>query len=263
MGPCVAVAARPRPIVPVLAGEFRSVGLRPTASVGRSLRARRGPSRPASLSSGVTSRMSHDSTPHPQPSLRTSLKPALPTYAILFRIVVCLALVGAGGAVLVSLVATRPDAGRNAAKAPPPRVAVLEVAPVAIERFVRGYGTARAVGSADVPARVGAVAVALGANYAVGRPVAKDEILVELDPSDFVRQVGIARQAIRAIEAEVAVIEAQARALREAAGLAGREREIMANDLARVEAAAREGAAQAREVDLAVSYTHLTLPTKA
>jgi RND family efflux transporter MFP subunit len=175
----------------------------------------------------------------------------LPLSAIVFRTVVCLAFVGAGLGIVGALVATKPDAGRNATKAPPPRVAVLELAPIEIERFVRGYGTARAVESADVPARVGAVVVRLGANYAVGRPVAKDEILVELDASDFRQQVEIAREAIRAIEAQVAVIETQARAARETAELVGREREIAARDLERVENAAREGAAQAREVDLA------------
>ena len=176
--------------------------------------------------------------------------PPIPLYAIIFRILICIVLVGAGLGVVAALVATKPDAGRNAAKAPPPRVAVIEIKPVEIDEFVRGYGTARALESADVPARVGAVVARLGENYAVGRSVAKDEVLVELDASDFREQVEIAREAIRAIEAQVAVIETQARAARETAALIAREKEIAANDLARVEAAAREGAAQAREVDL-------------
>ena len=183
--------------------------------------------------------------------MSSSTNPPLPLSAKIFRGIVCLALVGAGIGVVGALVATKPDAGRNATKAPPPRVAVLEVAPIEIEAFVRGYGTARALESADVPARVGAVVARLGENYAVGQTVAKDEVLVELDASDFHQQVEIAREAIRAIEAQVAVIETQARAARETAQLIVREKEIAANDLARVEAAAREGAAQAREVDLA------------
>jgi RND family efflux transporter MFP subunit len=177
----------------------------------------------------------------------------LPPSAVVFRVLVSVGFVGAGAAVVAGLVATKPEAGRNASKAPPPRIAVLEVAPVAIEEFVRGYGTARALVSADVPARVGAVVARIGDNYAVGRSVEKDEVLVELDAGDFVRQVEIAREAIRAIDAQVAVIETQARAARETAELVGREKEIAARDLERVEAAAREGAAQAREVDLARS----------
>ncbi len=180
-----------------------------------------------------------------------SSHPPIPLYAVLFRVVVCIVLVGAGFAVVAALVATKPDAGRNAAKAPPPRVAVLEITPVDIEEFVRGYGTARALESADVPARVGAVVASLGENYAIGRAVAKGEVLVELDASDFREQVEIAREAIRAIEAQVSVIETQARAARETVALITREKEIAAKDLERVEAAAREGAAQAREVDLA------------
>lgn len=180
-----------------------------------------------------------------------SSHPRLPLSAVIFRVVVCVVLIAAGFGIVGALVATKPDAGRNATKAPPQRVAVLQISPIEIEEFVRGYGTARALESADVPARVGAVVARLGDNYAVGRSVAKDEILVELDASDFREQVEIAREAIRAIEAQVLVIETQARAARETAELIAREKEIAANDLARVEAAAREGAAQAREVDLA------------
>jgi HlyD family secretion protein len=178
-------------------------------------------------------------------------EPRLPFAALLFRTVVCGAFLLSGVGVVAALVATKPDAGRNPDAAPPPRIAVLELAPLPVERFVRGYGTVRAVDSADVPARVAAVVASLSPNYAVGGSVAKGDRLVELDASDFREQVKVAEQAIRAIEAQVALLEAQERAASQSAELARSDRELAAADLARVEKAAADGAAQPREVDRA------------
>lgn len=175
----------------------------------------------------------------------------LPTSAIIFRIAVCIALIGAGLGVVAALVATKPDAGRTSEAAPPQRLSVLEVKPLDIARFVSAYGTARALESADVPARVAAVVESLGANYATGARVESGDVLAMLDASDFKQQVAMAEEAMRAIDAQVAMLDAQESAVREAAGLARSEREIAAADLARVEKAAADGAAQPREVDRA------------
>jgi len=175
----------------------------------------------------------------------------LPTSAIIFRIAVCIALIGAGLGVVAALVATKPDAGRTSESAPPQRLSVLEVKPLDIARFVSAYGTARALESADVPARVAAVVESLGASYATGSRVERGDVLAMLDASDFVHQVSMAEEAIRAIDAQVAMLDAQEKAVREAAQLARSEREIAAADLARVEKAAADGAAQPREVDRA------------
>ncbi|MFM7050887.1 MAG: efflux RND transporter periplasmic adaptor subunit [Planctomycetota bacterium] len=175
----------------------------------------------------------------------------LPVTAVVFRAAVSLVLVAAGVGVAAALVATAPDAGRNAAKAPPPRIAVLEVRALPVERFVRGYGTARALDSADVPARVTAVVDSTTERYAVGARVAKGELLVVLDARDFLEQVAMAEQAIRAIDAQVALLDAQERAASQSAELARSDRALAATDLERVEKAAAEGAAQPREVDRA------------
>ncbi len=175
----------------------------------------------------------------------------LPLSAVFFRSVIVLALVAAGGAIVAGLVATKPDAGRNAGDAPPPRIAVVELQPLPIERFVRAYGTARAMDTADVPARVGAVVESLGANYAVGGTVKQGELLVRLDAIDFDKQIVVSDEAIRGFDAQMALLDTQARAFSQAAELAASDRELAAADLARVEAAAGEGAAQPREVDRA------------
>jgi RND family efflux transporter MFP subunit len=183
------------------------------------------------------------------PTATPSAEPRLPLSAVLFRVVVCTALVAAGGAVVAALVATAPDAGRNAEKAPPPRIAVIEVQPLPVERFVRAYGTVRALDTADVPARVQAVVAALAPAYVAGASVRKGELLAELDARDFLQQVAMAEEAIRAIDAQKALLDTQERAVRRAAELAATDRELAAADLARVERAAAEGAAQPREVD--------------
>lgn len=177
----------------------------------------------------------------------------LPASAIIVRVLVIVALLALGAGAVGALVATRPSAGRNAEAAPPPRITVLEVAPVEVARFVRAYGTARATARADVPARVAAVVRGLGENFAVGRAVEAGEVLVELDPSDSERAAEAARAAIAAIDAQTALLSVQEQALAETAALAARERELAERDLARAERAASEGAAQEREVDRALS----------
>ena len=174
-----------------------------------------------------------------------------PTSAIVFRAFVCLVLVGIGAGIAGALVATRADAGRNPDAAPAPRIAVLEVAAVPVERFVRGYGTARPLDSADVPARVAAVVATLSESFAPGSRVEKGQPLLTLDASDFLRQVEVAEQALRGIDAQMRLLEAQERAASQSAELADSDRELAAADLARVEKAAAEGAAQPREIDRA------------
>lgn len=181
----------------------------------------------------------------------TNHEPRTPISAILFRAAVCLVLLGAGAGVVAGLVATKPDADRNATAAPPPRIGVLEVRPLEIERIVTGYGTARALESADVPARVAAVVESVSPSFAPGARVAKGELLVTLDKSDFAKQVSMAEESLRALEAQQALLDTQERALSQAAELARSDRELAATDLARVEKAAADGAAQPREIDRA------------
>lgn len=49
---------------------------------------------------------------------------------------------------------TRPEPGQVDPESIRPRVAVLELRPMAVERTWTGFGTARAMDAADVPARV-------------------------------------------------------------------------------------------------------------
>lgn len=175
----------------------------------------------------------------------------LPFYAIAFRSIVCLALLAVGGGAIAALVASKPEAARNPQAAAPQRVSVLEVRPLEIERFVRGYGTARALDSADVPARIGAVVESISPKFAPGSRVAKGDTLITLDRSDFLEQVTMAEQAIRALDSQAALLDAQERAALASAELARADRDLAATDLARVEKAAADGAAQPREVDRA------------
>jgi RND family efflux transporter MFP subunit len=189
--------------------------------------------------------------PDQRPTTPATARAPLPIYAVVFRAAVCLALLAAGGAAIAALVATTPEASRNPPAAAPQRVSVLELRPLEIERFVRGYGTARALESADVPARVGAVVESIAPNFAAGARVAKGETLITLDRSDFLKQVAIAEQAIRAIDSQIALLDAQERTAVASAELARADRELAQKDLERVERAAAENAAQPREVDRA------------
>ena len=187
----------------------------------------------------------------PLPTDPARIPSRLPLYAIAFRVIVCLVLVAAGSGVIAALVATKPDAARNAQTAPPQRVEVLALRPFEIERSVRGYGSARALDSADVPARVQAVVREVSPGFAVGARVSKGQTLLTLDESDFLHQLAVAEQSVHAIDAQSALLDAQERTATASVELARADRDLAAADLVRVELAATDGAAQPREVDRA------------
>ena len=108
---------------------------------------------------------------------------------------------------------------------------------------MRAYGTARAMDTADVPARVGAVVESLGANYAVGGTVKQGELLVRLDATDFDKQIVVSDEAIRGFDAQMALLDTQARALS--------QRSTVLHDLGRLDEAmqaAREAQALWQQV---------------
>jgi membrane fusion protein (multidrug efflux system) len=169
---------------------------------------------------------------------------------VMSRVLVSLALIAAAIGVAGWLMKTKPEAAESDRANQLRRVTVVDAIEAPVGRRVRGYGTARAVESADVPARVGATVVELGPKYREGECVAAGELLVRLDESDFRRQLEMAGQAIDAIDSQLAMLEVDERTAAEALRLAEADAAIARADVARAESAEREGAAKEREVDL-------------
>jgi multidrug efflux pump subunit AcrA (membrane-fusion protein) len=118
-------------------------------------------------------------------------------------------------------------------------------------RGIRGYGTVRALESADVAARVEGVVVALGPGVREGMRVEKGAVLVELDGDDARRQLQAALQSLAALRAQKQGLDIEERALADSLRLANEELTLAREEVARVEAAFADGVALQRELDRA------------
>jgi len=167
------------------------------------------------------------------------------------RGLVAVVLVGAGIIAIIVLNRTRPtpEAAADAAAAPP--VIVMQARPQPVARRWQGYGTARAQDSADVPARVTATVVNIPSDVLEGEPVEQGELLVQLDDSDFARQVEIAQQNIADLNAQLERLDAERDGLEQRLELAEQAIELAEAEFDRISSAFERGVAKQREVDQA------------
>jgi multidrug efflux pump subunit AcrA (membrane-fusion protein) len=153
--------------------------------------------------------------------------------------------------IVIWMVRTRPVASTKQPDERPVPIAVMEVSPMPAVRGIRGYGTVRALESADVAARVEGVVVALGPGVREGMRVEKGAVLVELDGDDARRQLQAALQSLAALRAQKQGLDIEERALADSLRLATEELTLAREEVARVEAAFADGVALQRELDRA------------
>lgn len=94
-------------------------------------------------------------------------------------------------------------------------VIVFEAQRVPVQRQWRGYGTAEAQSTADVPARVTATVVSIPPDVLPGAHVTKGQLLVQLDDADFERQLDITQQRIAELDASLAQLDVEAKRIAE------------------------------------------------
>jgi RND family efflux transporter MFP subunit len=167
------------------------------------------------------------------------------------RTFVGLAILATAVVVYIVLVATKPQPTRSEVAGNAPRVLVFAAQPVEVRRQWDGYGTARAMDSADVPARVTATVDGLAAEIVAGAWVEKGQLLVQLDDSDFARQVELAANRIADIDAQLARLEIERASWTERKELAEERVRLVREEFDRVANAQKRGAAKQREVDFA------------
>lgn len=167
------------------------------------------------------------------------------------RVVVCIALLVIGVGITGALVASRPLPERRDEAALVRSVTVFPLQRVDVPRQWTGYGTARALRSVDVPARISAVVVNRPAHMERGAIVRAGEVLVMLDPTDFEWQAETSRAAMAVIDAEQRRLHVESAGLTERLEIARAQLAIAAADLARVQEAGANDAAMAREIDAA------------
>ncbi|MDY7109546.1 MAG: HlyD family efflux transporter periplasmic adaptor subunit [Planctomycetota bacterium] len=171
--------------------------------------------------------------------------------SIITRVVVCILLLAIGIGIYTGLVRTKPVPARSGRGDAAPQVVVMPAKAVEVRRQWEGFGTAEAMDSADVPARVTATVIEIPTEILPGTWVEEGQLLVRLDDSDFVRQVEITTQSIEDIEAQLARLEIERASWKERIALAEAQVALARAEFDRVTRARESGAAKEREVDQA------------
>lgn len=178
--------------------------------------------------------------------------PIVRVISFLVRAGVSVAFIAVGVGIYAWLYNTRPQPpASDPSQTGRLRLLVTEPIEQPVGRRFRAFGQARALRVADVPARVSATVAELHANYREGARVEAGEPLVTLDDSDVRRQLAMTDEAIKAIEAQLSMLDLDERSLKRSLELSEEESAITRDDLERVRSAAAQQAAQAREVDRA------------
>ncbi|MEM9883984.1 MAG: efflux RND transporter periplasmic adaptor subunit [Planctomycetota bacterium] len=150
-----------------------------------------------------------DPTPPPAESRPASPTPSRPGLVLVIRLAVAAVMLGVAGAVFLGLRATAPTVEAVDPEADRRAVSAFEVRAVPVRRQWRGYGTAEALDSAEVPARVSATVASIPEDVLPGRAVTRGQLLVQLDASDFDRQLEIAEQRIAELDAQLAQLDVE------------------------------------------------------
>ncbi len=146
---------------------------------------------------------------------------------------------------------TRPTVVPSNADGLRPRVAGFIAQRVPVRRQWSGFGTVEAVDSADVSARVIATVQRITDGTLAGRPVSPGQVLVELDESDFQRQVEMSQEAVRELAAALDLIELEHERLQQQLLLEQENVRISIAERDRVDGLFKRGAASQQGLDLA------------
>jgi multidrug efflux pump subunit AcrA (membrane-fusion protein) len=167
------------------------------------------------------------------------------------RVLVCIALLGGAVIVYRLLASSKPKPAPADLHGTAPRIIVMQARPMPIRRQWEGFGTAVAMDSSNVPARVTSTVIARAEEVRPGQPVARGQILVRLDESDFARQVEIASHAIKDIDAQLLRLDVEEQGWTRRAELAAQDVRLANADYDRVRQAFETQAAKQRELDQA------------
>jgi RND family efflux transporter MFP subunit len=121
---------------------------------------------------------------------------------------------------------------------------------VPVRRSFGGYGTARAMDTADVPARVTATVVELPEQVQDGARVEEGQLLVRLDDSEFLRQVEITTNLIADLDAQLQRLAVEKTSWERRVELVDESVRLARAEYDRVNLAVERNVAQPRELDV-------------
>lgn len=157
--------------------------------------------------------------------------------------------IGLAVGVFALLQATRPEAPRRPRVENGRIVRVVTSTPVHVERGWEGYGTARALRSADISAQVSERVVERPGRIENGARVDRGELVVALDARPFEDRVAQARERVAQIEATLASLDVEEPSWRRALELAQDALRISREEVATLREAVAEGGGSSIEVE--------------
>lgn len=177
-----------------------------------------------------------------------SSTPARPV-AVIVRFLMGLGAIAIAIGVFAVLKATSPKPLHAPVRQTALQVRVMTLQPVDVSRSWIGYGSARALRSAEVSAEVEGVIVDRPASIEPGLSVEFGDILVVIDPSDFLQRVAQLEQTIAAHRAELAGLGAEAESLERLLALAAESTALQVSEIERWRAANARSAGAPVELD--------------
>ncbi len=184
------------------------------------------------------------------------LRRALP---LISRMLFGLFLLGAATGLYQILSATKAEPALTEDAGQAPLVRAVEVVQVDLSRPWNGFGTVRAMDTAQVGVQVAGRVIDRPSDIEAGLSVSKDAVLLRIDPSDFERRVASLSALVAALEAEREQLDVEASSLDRQLTLALEEAEIAEREYTRAKRALEEqGAGSRTEVDQRLSTLRRT-----
>jgi RND family efflux transporter MFP subunit len=133
--------------------------------------------------------------------------PTNKTLSLITRTVTGILVLALSVAIAYYLSQTRPQVEQMPLDQSLPQVQVINAAPVPVHLQWSGYGSASAMDLSDVPSRVTSIVSQIPDKLDAGVAVQAGDLIVQLDPSDFLQQKQIALQSIDQIKANLAKLD--------------------------------------------------------
>lgn len=174
---------------------------------------------------------------------------ALRAISYLLRGGLALIVLAAGVGIAAALFASREPPGQARRHDRVITVRAMEARPIAIPRVWSGYGTARAMRTADVSAQVSARVVERPARIEAGATVQAGEVLVRLETVDFEQRSAASEALIASWEAQLAGLDVDDRRLGAQVEIMREEVRLQERELARIMSAVELRGANEMEVE--------------
>lgn len=193
----------------------------------------------------------------------------------IIRIAVGLAILAAGVGVAVMLVATRPVAPRVTRPDPLLQVRTMPATAADVPRIWEGYGTARGMNVAQIPAQVSGTVIERPAGVEAGLPISRPAtaepsvesaadaaeylralrlwagrgLILQIEPTDYLGRYQSALEQAHSTRAQLQSLAVQEIRFGQMAALARQEREIQERELGRVIEADAQGGGNESEIE--------------